>query len=544
MIAYEAAPAFDPKLIVRSDGDFPLLWFGLYNRPSEVEIPKAAAESAPSEMEWLASVSPDEYRTAFGRIKNHIQEGNTYQVNYTHHLRGTFLSDPWPFFIRLLSAQGTTFGALVITNDWFVCSASPELFFKLDGTQIESRPMKGTAARGLTFEQDCEQAAALQASEKNRAENLMIVDMVRNDMGRIAEAGSVNVPHLFALEKYPTLWQMTSTIRATTKATLTDIFRAMFPPASITGAPKNQTMRIIAELETSPRRIYTGSIGFIAPGRRAQFNVAIRSLLINRESGHAEYGVGGGIVWDSDCVMEQLECRTKARILDASADQFALLETLLWEPERGYHLLDRHLTRIGQSSAYFDYQVNLADARQQLMSISHGLPPYPHKIRLLVSNEGGITCQADALVLPADSSPKCVALARFPVNKSNPFLYHKTTNRRVYEEARSAQPGYGDVILYNEDGEVTESTIANVVADIDGVLYTPPLRCGLLPGTYRAWMLEMKLIKEKPITIDQVLRSDRVFLVNSVRGMYGVTVVSTEEVTPAEPGAAPGRPSA
>jgi para-aminobenzoate synthetase/4-amino-4-deoxychorismate lyase len=526
MIAYEAAPGFDPSLVVRNDGKFPLLWFGLYDQPCEMDISREAAETAQPGMDWLSSVTPEEYCRAFERIKNYIRDGDTYQVNYSYRLRGSFSSDAWSFFIRLIAAQGPTLGAFIKTRDWIICSASPELFFRLDGALIESRPMKGTAARGLTFDQDRNQAAMLQASVKNRAENLMIVDMVRNDMGRIAQTGSVNVADLFALEKYPTLWQMTSTVRAETSASLTDIFKAMFPPASITGAPKNRTMQIIAELETTPRRIYTGSIGFIAPDRRAQFNVAIRTLLINRESGQAEYGVGGGIVWDSDCDMEQAECRIKARILKKPVDRFSLLETILWTHEGGFLLLEKHLKRLEQSAAYFDYPIDMEHIRQHLMCLSQDLPQSPHKIRLLVSSDGRLTCQAEVLALPMDSSPKRVALARFPVDKSNPFLYHKTTNRRVYEEALSACPGYDDVILYNQDGEVTESTIANVVVDVNGAQVTPPVRCGLLPGTYREWMIEMNLIEEKPITIDQLLESRCVFLINSVRGMYKVRVES------------------
>ena len=526
MIAYEAAPGFDPSLVVRNDGEFPLLWFGLYDQPCEVDIRPESIETQHQGIDWLSSVTSEEYCSAFERIKNYIRDGDTYQVNYTYRLRGSFSTDPWSFFLRLLSAQGPALGAFITTKDWIICSASPELFFRLDGDLLESRPMKGTAARGLTFDQDCSQAAMLQASAKNRAENLMIVDMIRSDMGRIARTGSVNVPSLFTIEKYPTLWQMTSTVWAETSASLTDIFKAMFPPASITGAPKNRTMQIIAELETSPRRIYTGAIGFIAPDRRAQFNVAIRTLIINRERSQAEYGVGGGIVWDSDCDMELLETKTKARILKEPLAQFSLLESILWTPEGGYLLLGKHLKRIKESAEYFDYPIDIDHIRQHLMRLSQDLQPCPYKIRLLVSKDGKPTCEAEALEFPTEKSVKTVALALFPVDKSNPFLYHKTTNRRVYEEALSACPGYTDVILYNQDGEVTESLIANVVIEMDGELITPHVCCGLLPGTYREWMLEMNLIKEKPITIDQLLQSPCVFLINSVRGMYRVGVES------------------
>jgi|WetSurMetagenome_2_1015567.scaffolds.fasta_scaffold00105_4 para-aminobenzoate synthetase / 4-amino-4-deoxychorismate lyase len=530
MISYEAAPAFDPALAVIPDGSFPLLWFGLYDRPSVIDIPKYQNSGSLPVIQWSPSVTAEEYSRAFERIKDYIRQGDTYQVNYTFRLLSAFSADPWPYFIRLLSAQGPTYGAYISTGKWTVCSASPELFFTLDGTCIESRPMKGTAARGLTLELDREQADALRASEKNRAENLMIVDMVRNDMGRIAESGSVHVSSLFDIEKYPTLWQMTSTVRAETSASLTEIFRAMFPPASITGAPKNRTMRIIAELETTPRRIYCGSIGFIAPDRRAQFNVAIRSLLINKEPGRAEYGVGGGIVWDSDCGMEQLECRTKSLILNVGVGRFSLLETMLWTPGKGYHLLDRHMRRLERSAEYFDISADMMEISRGLMHIAQGLPRSEHRVRLLVANDGRISCEAYPLDLSGAASAKRVVLAGSPVDRANPFLYHKTTNRRIYEDALRTCPGYDDVILYNEDLEVTESAIANIVVEIDGALYTPPVSCGLLPGTYREWMLEEKMVMERPITIDELLNSSNVCLVNSVRGLYSVKVLSADRI--------------
>ena len=432
-------------------------------------------------------------------------------------------------FLRLLKDQNPPFGATLTADNFSIHSASPELFFRLEGNLIESRPMKGTAARGLTLEEDCREAAALQSSEKNRAENLMIVDMVRNDLGRIAETGSVKVSNLFALEKYPTLWQLTSTVSAQTKASVADIFKAMFPAASITGAPKNRAMQIIAELESTPRRIYTGSIGFIAPGRRAQFNVAIRSLVVSGKDNTIEYGTGGGIVWDSEWESELAECRTKAGILATQTTGFSILETLLWIPEGGYRLLEHHLQRMAASALYFSYPLAAAAIREHLVSLSHRLPPSPQKVRILLAADGQITSQAEAIAIAADCSPKQVALAPFPVDKSEQDLYHKTTSRQIYQQALAACPGYDDVILYNGDGEVTESSTANVVVDLDGVLCTPPVHCGLLAGTYRAWLLERNQIEERVIRADQLFQGHVVYLINSVRGMYGVKVVKTEK---------------
>jgi para-aminobenzoate synthetase/4-amino-4-deoxychorismate lyase len=405
-----------------------------------------------------------------------------------------------------------------------ICSASPELFFRLDGTRIECRPMKGTAARGRTQAEDLAQARALHASEKERAENVMIVDMVRHDLGRVAQVGTVNVTRLFEVEKYPTIWQMTSTIEAKTEAGLGEIFRALFPAASVTGAPKVRTMEIIAGLEPLPRRLYTGTIGFFAPGRRAQFNVAIRTVLANRRTGCVEYGVGSGITWDSDPEAEWQECRSKARILAPRVPPFSLLETMRWTLEEGYYLLETHLERLQDSALYFGFRLDLAALRLELERLAARLGRKRRRIRLLVTKEGRITLEAKALP-KAVVKPQRIALARAPVDSSDPFLYHKTTNRAVYEAARAACPGFDDVLLFNEQGEITESTIANVAVDIAGKLYTPPVFFGLLPGTLRAHLLQQGDLLERPITLEELLRSPRILLLNSLRGMYPVEVV-------------------
>ena len=526
LVAYEAAPAFDPALTVKRDEEFPLVWFGLYDKPRETEILTSCTKpSSIQKFRWFPSVTSHEYRDAFKRIKEYILCGDTYQVNYTHRLNASFSSDPWILFLELLNAQDPEFGAFVNTDNWVVCCVSPELFFQIDGDRITSRPMKGTAERGLTYEEDIKQGNLLHKSEKDRAENIMIVDMVRNDIGRIAETGSVNVTNLWEVERYPTLWQMVSTVRAKTEADFVKIFQAMFPPASITGAPKSRTMEIIAELESSPRRVYTGSIGFITPNRRAQFNVAIRTIVINKNNSKAEYGVGGGIVWDSDLSREMLECRTKAQVLKGYPRSFCLLESLLWTPKEGYRHLDRHLNRLEQSASYFRYTLEVELLKYDLKHNANHLPPKAHKVRILIAKDGNITIESEILKSTVAGLKKRVAIAQSPVNSSDPFLFHKTTNRKVYENAKKSRPGYHDVILFNENGEVTESTIANLVVEINGALFTPPVHCGLLPGTYRAWMLECGMSEEKSLTIEEVLISSRVFLINSVQGMYVVSVV-------------------
>ena len=322
-LAYEAAPAFDPSFLAHAPSDVPLLWFGLYEAPLVTGAAPFHSLSGDYREDsadpfsvgpWTASVSPDLYEQAFDRIKYHIARGDTYQVNYTFRLRAPFHGSPEALFTHLARAQKDGHAAFINTGRHIVCSASPELFFQLDGDRLISRPMKGTRRRGDP-RQDSRQAELLRASEKDRAENLMIVDMVRNDMGRIAEIGSVSVPSLFDIECYPTVYQMTSTVESRTQAGFPEIMGALFPCASITGAPKIRTMEIIRSCEPDPRGIYTGCIGYYGPNRQALFNVAIRTAVVKRAENCVEYGVGGGIVWDSDCALEYQECNDKARIL-------------------------------------------------------------------------------------------------------------------------------------------------------------------------------------------------------------------------------------
>ena len=521
-ISYEAAPAFDSCLPAKIDGKFPLLWFGLFKQVNEITILQSGNDQAPA-IQWHPSVTPEEYRCCLHTIRNYIREGDTYQVNYTYRLRAVTDVDPWHLFIQMAGDGEAPFAGFVDTGEWAICSASPELFLRQDGRQIESRPMKGTAARGLWFEDDLAKSETLICSEKERAENVMIVDMVRNDLGRVALCGSVQVPSLFKVEKYPTVWQLTSTVSAQTCAPLDKILQATLPPASITGAPKQRTMEIIADLESSPRRIYTGAIGFVAPGSRAQFNVAIRTVLLHKPTGCAEYGVGGGIIWDSKPADEYEESLTKTKVLAPFPRNFDLSETMLFEPLAGYTLLEYHLKRLVQSAEYFGFRIDPRKIREELARVAAGLPQRPHRVRLLVSRLGKIRCEAASMEL----SPRRfsnVVLAKNAVDTRDVFLYHKTTRRFVYEDAVRMCPGNDDVLLFNEVGHATETTVANIAVEMDGVLCTPPVRCGLLPGTQRAWMLDHAQLQERILSIQEVLSSPNVYLLNSVRGIHKVHI--------------------
>ncbi|MFC1498669.1 aminodeoxychorismate synthase component I [Verrucomicrobiota bacterium] len=519
-LAYEAAPGLEKACTTHDLQNFPLVWFGLFDGVEDVKE-SDTCEVAPFQLgKWEPSVSLKEYRQAVARIKSYQASGDTYQVNFTFRMRAQFEGDPESLFLGLHKSQRAEYCAFIDTDDFSICSASPELFFSFDGSRLISRPMKGTSRRGLTLARDNELAATLYNSEKNRAENVMIVDMVRNDMGRIADPGSVHVSSLYDIERYPTVLQMTSTVACKTSAFFPGITKALFPCASITGAPKIRTMQIIKELEKTPRGIYTGCIGWLAPDGNSEFNVAIRTVSLDKKRGIAEYGVGGGIVWDSDADNEYEECLVKAAVLTAERPNFKLLETILWEKKKGYFLLDRHLERLKQSAEYFGFDVDIDKIRKRLMqlTINHGDAGTPgYKVRVTVDEKGESSIEAKSLDGDLSDRAWIVVLAEKPIDLSSPFLYHKTTNRSVYEHARSSKPDCDDILLWNEHGEITESTIANIVIEKAGKHITPPIKCGLLPGVFRGLLLERGEIEEGIITAEDVRDAEKIYLVNSVR---------------------------
>jgi para-aminobenzoate synthetase/4-amino-4-deoxychorismate lyase len=516
-ISYEAAPAFDSANIVRPACPHPLLWFGLYKKGVAISLPNPA--NPPLPQTWTPSVSREQFDRAIDRIKEHIFSGDTYQVNYTFRMEAPFVGDPLSLFGALAHAQQSPLCAFVDTGDFAVCSASPELFFSLKGDLLVSRPMKGTARRGLYFEQDEEILAWLEKSSKNRAENVMIVDMIRNDMGRIARTGTVEVPKLFSVERYPTVFQMTSTVTARTDASLCSIMDALFPCASITGAPKVNTMAIIAELETTPRGVYTGCVGLIRPGRKALFNVAIRTVVVEKAANSAIYGVGGGILWYSDTRDEFDECRLKAGVLTRKMPDFKLFETLLWTPGEGFFLFDEHLLRICRAATYFGFKADRPKMALALEALAQGFGKDSRRVRLLLAQNGEIELEdSPAPAANASDAPVRLKLAQSPVDEKNPFLYFKTTCRDFYTQAKKQSPDCDDILFYNSKGQITESTIANVVVELNGFFVTPPVECGLLGGTFRARLLSEGKIVERPVSVAQVQEEGaKIFLINSVR---------------------------
>ncbi|HVG29788.1 MAG TPA: aminodeoxychorismate synthase component I [Pyrinomonadaceae bacterium] len=521
-VGYEAAPAFDAALAVRAGAKIPLLWFGVFESPAGRSARRSPGEYRVSE--WSPDVDRRTYERDFRLAREAIARGDTYQINYTFRLRARFAGDDFAFYEQLAASQRAAYCAYLSLGRFSILSASPELFFRRRGREITTKPMKGTLRRGRWLEEDDARAAWLVASEKNRAENLMIVDLLRNDLGRVAEFGSVRVRDCCVVERYPTILQMTSTVEARARAgvSLEEVFAAMFPCGSVTGAPKVSTMRLIAALEGSPRNVYCGSIGFVAPGGEAVFNVAIRTALVDRETGTAEYGVGGGITWDSLAAEEYEEALAKSALLSEGSPAFSLLETLRLEGG-DFALLSRHLRRLAESARYFGFEVSPRKARAALMAHAASFPGEARRVRLLSSASGEIHVESATLErLPAGPLP--VVLADAPVRRADRFLYHKTTRREVYDFHRAQHPAAFDVLLWNEDGEITEFTNGNVVVEAGGRRLTPPRECGLLAGTMRAELLGRGEIEESVVKRSDLARSSRVWLVNSVRGWVPVSL--------------------
>ena len=523
-VSYEAASAFDPCLTTYAPTTLPLLSFGLFRERIACDV-AAAARSC---VAWSALPDPAAYARRIDTIREHIAVGDVYQVNYTERLHAQDVDA-----VRLFHAVAAhaPYGAYLedAAAGWAIVSASPELFFSRCGETLISKPMKGTAPRGLSADEDTAQAAWLARSAKNRAENLMITDMVRNDMGRIAKIGSVRVAELFGIEQYPTVWQMTSTVQAQTSASLLDIFRALFPAASITGAPKRAAMNLISRLESAPRGVYTGAIGMLAPGRTAQFSVGIRTAQVDLRGQRAIYGVGGGIVWESNAQEEYREMAVKSRVLHMPSPRFMLLETMRWQ-HGGIFLLQRHLHRLAASARYFSIPIHTASICRQVLAAARDSGMACARVRLTVDRAG--SARVECSEIPESAEAQRIALAPEPVDQTQPWLYHKTTHREVYARAAAAVPKGCEALLHNQAGYVTETAIANVVYRLDGQLFTPPVCDGVLPGTLRAELLAAGEVSERSLHITQAGAVDAWFLVNALRGWRSATLVGASNVPP------------
>jgi para-aminobenzoate synthetase/4-amino-4-deoxychorismate lyase len=489
LLSYEAAKAFDPAFVTHAPSDFPLAWAAVFEDASPDEQQLESYSSS----EWKPLVSRNEYDESVSRVKELIAAGDTYQVNYSFPLTSSFNGDAFAWYQDLCVAQGAQYSVYLDLGRYKVLCLSPELFFERCGDRVITRPMKGTMRRGRWPAEDRELAQWLANSAKNRAENVMIVDLLRNDLGKVSVPGSVRVSSLFDLERFETVWQMTSTVESTLRegTTLVDLMGALFPCGSITGAPKIRTMQIIHELERFPRGAYTGAIGLFEPGGDCVFNVAIRTVVVDTETGVANFGVGGGVTIDSTAEREYEECLVKSRFLHSKP---VLLE------DGKYFLLEDHVARLNESAEYFGFIGTRINA--DLERIAAENPRGSRKVRVMLSRDGRVEIQVTPL-----GELKGVELATEPVDSSDRFLYHKTTRR----------PGGDGLVFWNERDEITESSIANVVVPIDGELCTPPIECGLLPGVFRKHLLARGEIRERVITIEEFQNAHEFFLINSIR---------------------------
>lgn len=523
-ISYEAAPAFNPAFAVKSDRQLPLVWFGLFREPRRdvTLIPSGSYRLSP----WEPTVSAEAYNKIFANLQRALSSGEIEQVNYTIRLRALFSGDDFTFYRRLAKAQRAGYHAYFNLGRYRILSTSPELFFQWDGRRITMRPMKGTIARGRFQEEDERRQRWLYQSEKNRAENRITVERLCKELEAIAERETINVTKWFEIERYPTVFQMTSTVEAITRPSITlkDVFSTLFPSSSITGVPKVQAMQRAADLEILPREVYCGTIGFVTPKRNAVFNVAIRTAWLDGETGVLAYGTGSGITVESTAEDEYHEVLTKTAVLkEAEADDFHLLETIRLEKGK-YALLPYHLKRLTASAEYFGIPLSVTNLQDVLTAHAERYPTERRRVRLLVSPSGDTSIGSS----PLDDRPReplPVVIAHKPVSKQNRFLYHKTTNRDVYDARKRVFPDVFDVLLWNEQGELTEFTIGNFVAEYNGALWTPPVTCGLLPGTMRADLIERGLVKERVLTRSDLKKCTRFWLINSVRGWVPVHFV-------------------
>ncbi|HWS84145.1 MAG TPA: aminodeoxychorismate synthase component I [Ktedonobacteraceae bacterium] len=525
----------------------PLAWFGVYPQPiiynhtsgklqgvSELDgvtvTPHISQDETTPRLDNMHfDLDEAEYGENIHKIKEYICAGDVYQINFTGRYQFTFDGSPVSLYKALKSKQRVSYGAYIRAAEQDILCLSPELFFCIKGQQIIARPMKGTMPRGRTQLEDQRVAESLSRDSKNRAENVMIIDLLRNDLGRLCQVSSVTVPKLFTIEKYDTLFHMTSTVEGTLQEDMdySQIFRSLFPCGSVTGAPKIRAMEIIKQLENSPRGVYTGSIGYFAPHStravRAMFNVAIRTVVL--ENGRGEMGVGSGIIYDSLASNEYAECTVKAHFLTRTTPvEFDILEAILWN--NGYQRLDKHLQRIADSANYFQYPYDQASIHSILTQLSANLVVgQKYKVRLRLSRTGQWYSEAIQIQQAPRIAEQIVVLSSERIDSQNRMYYHKTTDRALYDRASrfALENGYADMIFLNEKGEVTEGATNNIFIERDGSLLTPSLYCGLLNGVYRQHILEENpRAQEVVLHLNDLLDAEKIYICNAIRGLHEV----------------------
>jgi para-aminobenzoate synthetase/4-amino-4-deoxychorismate lyase len=511
-VAYEAAPAFDSALSTHSC-DGPLAAFYIYNCPPQF-FKEIYAGGNVDPLLWEREMDSEEFQRKCGVIRDKLSEGESYQVNFTFRLRAQGDADLPIRWAQLAAADPPPYASLFWLEDSLVASLSPELFFELEVGRIRCQPMKGTTRIGAGPAETVQRALDLASSAKERAENLMIVDMIRNDLGRIAEPGSVATTSLFDVDAHQEVLQMTSTVEADCKQPLSEIFKALFPCASIVGAPKVQTSQIIRELEVSPRGVYSGAVGFVLPGGDARFSVAIRTLS-RCGVGPVQYGAGSGIVWDSVPDKEWQETLLKTEVLSSKSPEWALIESFRWPERVELPLIHWHLDRLEASAR----ELRITFSRSRAEALLGKLDACPRRVRLRLNRGGELAMDADPLLDPPIQL--CAQFAKRPVHSGDPSLRIKTNRRQLYDRALN-ELGLEEALLWNERGEATEFTKGNLVAEIDGRLVTPPISSGLLPGIYRRHLVESGACVEACIQKEDFKRATGIFRVSSLMGMLPV----------------------
>lgn len=524
-LAYEAAAAFDPAFPSGPLPPWPILEFGLYDKPTPLSSSQSFAEDL--KLHWTSDTLPETFLHNVATIRQAIARGEVYQVNYAMRLAQYSDIDPQDLFRAINGPHPSPYSAFLRTDHLDILSWSPELFFSVDGQTIVTRPMKGTRARGRWLEEDLAAERSLKRSTKDRAENLMIVDLLRNDLSRIARIGTVRVERQTQVTPFSTVYQMTSDVVAELdqRPTLTRILSALFPSGSVTGAPKIAAMHMIQHLEPSPRGVYCGTIGYVAPSRKAMFNVPIRTAVVDRQTHHMTYGVGSGITWGSCAHQELAETWAKARILQSTyaTQSFNLFETMRLDA-RGYYLLNRHLSRLASSAKFFDMPYNREVLRSALADFADHAPSYPLRVRVVLTALGTFEITG-APIAPLPQAPMTIAIAPDTIDPENPLTYHKTTLRGPLDALRDQYPDpVFDVLLRNPHGHFTEFTRGNLVVQWNGRMLTPPRTEGLLAGTLRDHLLARGIIHEYPIDETMLLNTRDLWFINSVRGWIAVTL--------------------
>jgi para-aminobenzoate synthetase/4-amino-4-deoxychorismate lyase len=527
-LAYEAAAGLDPQLAVHSSTPMglPLAWFGICDQPVPVpplEPARPTGLRTPGTAQWHPTWTAAAHAEGVAHIRERIAAGDTFQCNLTVRMAGRVTGDPFDLYRELALGQRGAYNAYLDLGRFVVASASPELFFERRGDEVLLRPMKGTARRGRHGNEDRRLAGALRASPKERAENVMIVDLMRNDIARVAEIGSVDVPALFTVERYETVLQLTSDVTARLRpgTGLVELFRALFPCGSVTGAPKTSSMEIIRSVEPEARGVYCGAIGLVGPPDapvRARFNVAIRTAVLDTATGEAAYGTGGGITWSSEAAAEHDEVLAKAAVLRARPREFELVETMRYDPLRGLRNRGRHLQRLAASAEHLGFRLDLPTARRVLAARLSGQAAA--RVRVRLRRDGSLGVDVEPLPVPS-AGPVLLAVDDDPVDPRETWLYHKTSMREPYDRRRERRPDVDDVIMVNTRGELTEATRATLALRLDGQWWTPPLETGCLPGVERARLLEAGRLQERVLHLADLDQAEGVAVLSSLRGARG-----------------------